>query len=108
MNKSMLIIICGVVLLLFFILTYNDGSFSVSGVVIKTESFWGGCQHTDFCNVYFEDGNTQWFNPSLDFVEALPLNRTYTFHLRYDNNSDGTVIWCNQIDDANGLKIYER
>ena len=80
--------------------------FTVSGIVIRTEVFHGGCQHTDFCNVYFNNGNSQWFNPSVEIAEFLPLNVSYTFYLRYDNNSDGTVLWCDRIDNQYGNEIW--
>jgi len=85
---------------------FDNEYYIETGIVVKTEVFYGGCQHTDFCNIYFANNWSFWFNPSIEIVEFLPLNETYSFYLKEETNSDGLVILCDRIDNQYGEEIW--
>lgn len=96
----------GVYSFILFLIPDDYGYEKIKGRVVRTEVSYGGCCSTDWCRVYFDNGTIVWFNPSIVFVDILPLNKTYIFYLRWDNTSSDVIRWCDRIDNEWGEELW--
>ena len=108
-NIKFIIIITILFLIIIFGLFYNpfqDNYYTITGHVVYMESSEGGCQHTDWSYVGFDDGRYFYCNPSVEIIDTLPVNVSYTFYLQDFDMGDGPGSWLDRIDNEYGDEIW--